>query len=420
MFVDIFILTNSPGEVCAWVRPTIPKILEIRPEAKIHCITLPCSYATGKEVKILEGIPGIHKIISPEEWWNMTFLNPFSKGILRSSDKGVVVHMGGDLLWSAIFAMRLGLPAVAYANRAMGWNGPYKKYMVSDVNIQNRLMNKGVTPDIIEIVGDLMVDSVSSMSREEARKVFNIGEDEFVVTVFPGSRSHEVKYLAPFLLKTSELLERDHSNMRVNFGLSPFITIKELERVLSESEVKEVSKSINGVSGKILQKDGKVFIITEGGMKVEVVLEDKRYEIMNASDIALTCPGTVTAELAVLGVPMIVAVPLNKPELVPIDGIGNLLTKIPFVGKTLKKHAVKKLANELSYIALPNIKTSREIVPEVVGVLEPTDVAIPAASFISDNALREKVSSELKKSMGEPGASQRVAEIIVSLAEKAR
>ena len=46
----------------------------------------------------------------------------------------------------------------------------------------------------------------------------------------------------------------------------------------------------------------------------------QQYNLMNWADLALTILGTNTVELAALGVPMVVTVPLTHPEEIPLRG----------------------------------------------------------------------------------------------------
>ena len=63
-------------------------------------------------------------------------------------------------------------------------------------------------------------------------------------------------------------------------------------------------------------------------------------------------PGTVTAELVTLGIPMVVVTPLNNEEIV-IDGIMNYTGKIPVVGKKIKRNAVLNVAKKMNMLLFP-------------------------------------------------------------------
>ena len=62
---------------------------------------------------------------------------------------------------------------------------------------------------------------------------------------------------------------------------------------------------------------------------------------------------------------------------------------------------------------MPNIYAGREIVPELRGEVTPQDVASSALEILQDEKRLSFISSELKKTMGKPGAAERVAEVIL-------
>jgi lipid-A-disaccharide synthase len=159
------------------------------------------------------------------------------------------------------------------------------------------------------------------------------------------------------------------------------------------------------------------YIETENGLQVPII-SGAQYDLMNVSDLALVTPGTVTAELAALGIPMVVVTPLNKAEEIVIDGIMNYTGKIPVVGKKIKRNAVLNVAKKMKYVAIPNKKADKYLVPEFVGVLDPPDVAFRTIEMLNDNSGRRKTSEMLKSVMGEKGASKRAAEIILKIARE--
>ena len=79
---------------------------------------------------------------------------------------------------------------------------------------------------------------------------------------------------------------------------------------------------------------------------------------MRAADLAVTIPGTNTLELGIAGVPSLVLLPLNKPEVIPLEGPGHWLSLVPGVGTTLKRQAVRLAAPRFP-VALPNLLKRR-------------------------------------------------------------
>jgi hypothetical protein len=58
---------------------------------------------------------------------------------------------------------------------------------------------------------------------------------------------------------------------------------------------------------------------------------------LQRATIAVTIPGTNTLELGIAGVPSVVMLPLNRPEIIPLEGPGHWLSLLPLVGVPLKR-----------------------------------------------------------------------------------
>src|SRR5690606_9488165 len=96
-------------------------------------------------------------------------------------------------------------------------------------------------------------------------------------------------------------------------------------------------------------------------------------------------PGTNTLELGIAGVPAIVLLPMNRPELIPLEGAGHWLGLIPLVGRYLKRYAVKLFVEGLSVpVSLPNRLTGEDLMVEINGRVDPYSIAERAAALLAD------------------------------------
>ncbi|MBC7189850.1 hypothetical protein H5U35_06520 [Candidatus Aerophobetes bacterium] len=156
---------------------------------------------------------------------------------------------------------------------------------------------------------------------------------------------------------------------------------------------------------------------TSSGLEVRVI-SSCRYTAMGMSDLALTIPGTNTAELACLGIPMLVVLPLQMPEFIPLDGIAGMTGNIPYFGKLIKRAVVKKCARRIKFISLPNIQAEREIIPEMRGDISPEKVAEKAVEVLQDKKRCKIMSDNLKAAMGEGGAALKMAQAVIRVAKE--
>jgi len=409
--MDIVIVTNSPGEIAGWVMPVVKELvrrstLDVRSDRIILFIPY-CQYASGSEKEIASLIPGVDYVFGPQEHLKFLFFNKGIKG--GFSKRGILVHLGSDYFHSLLISRRLGYPAVAYTDNIDKFYDRYfRKFLVVDGNSRNRLAAKGISLEKIEVVGDLFADAAKpSLSREEARKLWGFGLNDFVVGVFPGSRPYQIKYMSPFFLQCAELIEKEIPQTKFILSKPVFISEEQVKNVIKNSNS---SKVLEGTSGSL--SDG--WITTDKGAKIRLVSE-MPYDVINSCDLILTIPGTNTAQIASLGCPMVVVVPLNKADEIPLDGIAGYMQAFPFIGKPLKRFLVKSFSDKLKWTAIPNSKAMSEVVPEVRGVIHPREVAEKAIELITDKEKRTEMSGKLKEVMGNGGAAKKIAEIIQSL-----
>jgi len=400
---DLVIVTNSAGELSAYVKPTVEEIHKSIPQARVILVLTPCQYATGREIEEAKSYPGIFDVVIPQEYTRWMLKGNPPQGI-TFRETGLVLYMGGDLLHAVIIAKKLKFPAVAYTQKNVQWAGQFKAFFVPDEGVKKQLMAKGVPEAKLKVVGDLMVDSVpASVGGEAAAKNWKLDLSKPVISMMPGSRPFQTDYMLPFFLETARMVQKVIPDVQILMILSPYIT---------EEEIK---KSLKG-SGIIYSQGETKFIQAKNGGRAQIV-NNLRLEALSVSNLVLTVPGTNTAQTAVLGVPMIVVFPLDRPEGIPLEGIADWFCRIPFFGMLIKRTIVNVKSLTTRFFALPNIKQNREIVPEFHGRVSTKEVASKAIHCLRDEEWRKEVSRELKEAMGGGGAASRITDEIIRTME---
>jgi lipid-A-disaccharide synthase len=126
------------------------------------------------------------------------------------------------------------------------------------------------------------------------------------------------------------------------------------------------------------------------------VVEGFTYDVMNLSELLIAASGTATLEGAILGKPMII---IYKVSLVS-SWIGRALIRVDHVG-------------------LVNLVAEKEIAPELLQKeVNPQRIADEAFRILRDPIHSQKMiesMNEVRQKLGEPGAAQRAAHIVVSL-----
>ena len=144
-----------------------------------------------------------------------------------------------------------------------------------------------------------------------------------------------------------------------------------------------------------------------------MIVEDQ-FDAMSASDLIVTIPGTNTAEVAVIGTPMISIFPMDSFNMIPLEGTLDLIGRIPVLGYYLKKKYVKMMFEKTRFFAIPNIKTGRSIVPELTGNIQAIDVADRINKLLNTPDILKEMSGELRTALGGPGAAKKIAQEILN------
>jgi lipid-A-disaccharide synthase len=129
---------------------------------------------------------------------------------------------------------------------------------------------------------------------------------------------------------------------------------------------------------------------------VEVLAPGATHDLMGRATVLLIASGTATLEAACLGAPMVIVYRLATLSYLA----GRALVRIPDIG-------------------LVNVVAGRRIVPELVqGEATAERMAEAAEPLLLDPELRERVSRDLlevRRRLGEPGASERVARMVLDM-----
>lgn len=396
--MDVILTTNSPGEVSAWVRPMVKAVKAEWPESKITVFIPPCTFASGREVPVVEKFPEVDLVAGPMPTLRYLLLHQKPHGF-QTGKEGFVLFLGGDLGYATRLGKRLNYPVYAYSERDAGHPEAIKRFFVPSKRVAGRLSSKGISQAKIQVVGDLMLDAVKpEYDKAEMRKLLKIEDQHLVLNIFPGSRPYEVAESLPLFLQAALLLKQRKDTVKPLVTLAPFISYENIHKYMArfpkeDWDLEETSEE--NLIRLILREQE--FLLYTGSS----------YNTMLVTDLAWSLPGTNNVELAAMEVPTLVILPLNWPELIPLPGLVGLIGQIPGLGGFLKRRfVIPKLVEKFPQVSPVNRAQGQFIIPELVGMLT-SEMVAERGQFIIERELIE-IQKKLKEQKKEEKASQRI------------
>lgn len=388
---ELYILTNSPGEVSGWVKPVVLELVSKALSAKIILVVLPCQYASGMEAECGGEIEGVEVVCTFKEIWKTSAVQ---KGRIK-----LLLQLGGDPFFGAILSAKLKCAWMIYTARAR-WKSRVDHYFVPDAAAEKRFVAQGVKKKRITRVGNLIFDSAPKCEdSDEARRIMGLSEGEEAVSFLPGSRPFEYRDGFSFFSCAAMEFLRKHENYHAFLPVAPTVD----ENLVIEG-LDDAGLTWRGDSAA-------EEILWDGPGRIRFIRENK-FEAIKASKLAVAFPGTNNLQITSLSVPLLTVIPLNQVENIPLDGIpGMIPMSVPGAIK-IKKKLVYWYSDRLKYASLPNRMTGKEIVPEHRGVMTPSMIARLVEELISDPRRLSEIVRGYSDIALERGAASNIAEKI--------
>lgn len=409
----VWIISNSPGEIYTWVHSIVEQIKSFSRQIRVVLLLVPCPFASGDEERVAQNRDLFDLVIPAREFFPFLFSTRrfYSKG-------GVVVFLGGDYWHPLLVAKKVRLPLIGYATKSSYWLKFFNYIMVPDKATGELLISSGIPKEKLEVIGNLLLSAIKFKytSCYEFLKYFSVSYDNPKVGLIPGSRRTILVHSLPYLLAVAEKINSMQPEAEFFIPLSPLLKVEDLLKVFS---VSNLERKTEWVDAKLYvdKKEGQ-FLLTPNNIKVRLFTE-ARYDVLQAMDLILTIPGTITAEAGALGVPMIVFYSLKITKDLPIGGLAGVLGRTPLLGNLLKSAVIFWKSKKKKFVSHPNIIAKKQIVPEIKVNYLAEELANPAVELLCHPERREKISLRLKRLFPLNNASQILANKILSIVNNA-
>ncbi len=426
--VDILILSNGPGELATWVRPVVKALREQlgndRSQIRISVVLSPCPNASGKEVAIAQSYPEVDRVQGAEH-----FLPFLLSGKTAENwdwrDRGVVLFLGGDQFFPVVIGKRLGYRTVIYAEWEARWYRWCDRFGVMKPEVVARVPQKYAHKFTVvgDLMADLATDGLSVGSRDLVTDVtdgLSVGRTDLgveVIGLLPGSKAAKLAQGVPLCLAIAQHIHAVRPQTKFIIPVAPTLDLLTLA-LFADPLQNSVIKLVNGATAELIIPDinnEKPYLKTSTGLQVELWTDFPAYDLLSQCCLCITTVGANTAELGSLAVPMIVLLPTQQIEAMRAwDGLPGLLVNLPGVGTPLAKIINRIILQYLpgKNFAWPNIWAKEQIVPELLGKLQPQEVALFALDLLKHPEKLAEMRSRLRSVRGEAGASQKLANIV--------
>jgi len=194
--------------------------------------------------------------------------------------------------------------------------------------------------------------------------------DSPLIALVPGSRQQEIRHILPAIAGAARLVARTLPQARFVLAVAPG---------LARCSIAEC-----------LRREGVQAVMVEG----------VDYNAVSQAHAAVVTSGTATLELALLGVPMVVAYRVG-------------------IVTWLQYQITQALFGRIRYIAMPNILADAPIVPEVRQTqANPRAIARLVLRLVTDPERSERMRQDMARAarlLGPPGAVESAARVVLSL-----
>lgn len=414
--IDILILANGPGELVTWVRPVVHELRsqwgEDRQQLRISLVLSPCPHATGREAAIARSYPAIDRVQEAEHFLVFLLLGKTAEN-WDWRKRGVVLFLGGDQFFPVLIGRRLGYKTVIYAEWEARWYRWLDRFGVMQPNVLAKVPQR--YRHKLTVIGDLMADVAASAKTQQP--ALQLQPDTELIGLLPGSKPAKLLQGLPLLLATAEEILALRPQARFVIPVAPTLDLRTLADYADPRHNPTLQSTGRKIAELVIPPTDEAhrlpYLETLEGVKVELWTQSPAYTLLSQCYLCLTTVGANTAELGALAVPMIVLLPTQQLDAMRAwDGLPGLLANLPGIGSFFARLINGLVLRQGKLFAWPNIWAGEEVVPELVGQLQPRAIGKRAVSLLRHPERLNVMRTRLQQVRGNPGATQKLVRLV--------
>jgi lipid-A-disaccharide synthase len=371
-------------------------------QVRISVILSPCPHASGKETAIALGYPEVDRVQAAADFWQFLLWGKTAEN-WDWRNQGAVVFLGGDQLFPVIIGKKLGYKTVVYAEWSARWHNFIDKFAIMKAQVAKNVSPKYI--DKFTVVGDLMLEAAEN---EITSKIENPKSQINIIGILPGSKAAKLTQGVPLTLAIAEYIHSKLPQTKFFIPVAPTLDLSTLAD-FAKPENNPLAKAFNFQGADLIGDN----LVTSTGLIVALKSENPAYHLLSQCSICLTTVGANTAELGALAVPMIVLLPTQQLDAMRSwDGLPGILANLPGVGSSFAKLINWWMIKNKGLLAWPNIWAQAEIVPELVGKLQPETVGKMVLDLLENPEKLAAIRDKLRSVRGEGGAAEKLAILV--------
>jgi lipid-A-disaccharide synthase len=239
--------------------------------------------------------------------------------------------------------------------------------------------------------------------------------NSFLIGLLPGSKAAKLSLGVPLTLAIAEQIHAVRPEVRFVIPVAPTLQLQDLAKFAAAEQNPAIAQ-FGWAAAQLVVPDAVnqlPYLQTRSGLQVELHTEFPAHDLLAECTVCLTTVGANTAELGALAVPMLVLIPTQQLDIMRAwDGLPGLLANLPGVGSGFARLVNWLALRRMGLLAWPNIWAQAEIVPELVGRLQPDDVAAKVLNYLAQPQQLETMRAQLRQVRGEAGAAARLVQLV--------